>query len=112
MTKMVFEYSGYRNVAKINTGLCYEKGFEAKVREFVELYGFEVVEMAGSPELVETCYKIAKNNAFSGKKEVENEKSGEAEWENGSGVYSRKYSRKHITEPENLVKLLFFPLAC
>ena len=44
MTKIVFDYSGYKNVAKINTGLFYEKEFEAKVREFAELYGFEVVE--------------------------------------------------------------------
>ncbi len=47
MTKIVFDYSGYKNVAKINIGLFYEKEFEAKVREFAELYGFEVVE--GSP---------------------------------------------------------------
>lgn len=64
MTKMVFEYSGYRNVAKINTGLCYEKGFDAKVREFAELYGFEIVEMTGSVELVEMCYERAKKEIF------------------------------------------------
>jgi len=36
-----------KNVAKINTGPFYEKEFEATVREFAELYGFEVV--GGSP---------------------------------------------------------------
>lgn len=49
MTKIVFDYSGYKKVAKINTGLFYEKEFETKVREFAELYGFEVVVVGDSP---------------------------------------------------------------
>lgn len=32
MTKMVFDYSGYKNVAKVDTGLRYEKEFETKVK--------------------------------------------------------------------------------
>lgn len=62
MTKMVFDYSGYKNVAKVSTELCYEKEFETKVEEFARLYNFEIVEMEGSPELIENSYKKAKNS--------------------------------------------------
>lgn len=62
MTKMVFDYSGYKNVAKVSTGLCYEKEFETKVEEFARLYNFEIIEMEGSPELIENSYKKAKNS--------------------------------------------------
>jgi len=46
MTKIVFDYSGCENVAKINTGLFYEKEFEAKVRSllsFTALRSWEAV---------------------------------------------------------------------
>ncbi|MCQ1534419.1 DUF1638 domain-containing protein [Methanosarcina sp. KYL-1] len=69
MTKMVFDYSGYKNVAKVDTGLHYEKEFEAKVREFADLFGFEIVEMKGSPELIENCYKRAREEILRRKKE-------------------------------------------
>lgn len=64
MTKMVFDYSGYKNVAKVDTGLYYEKDFETKVREFADSFEFEVVEMKGSPELIERCYERAREKAL------------------------------------------------
>lgn len=64
MTKMVFDYSGYKNVAKVDTGLHYEKEFETKVREFADSFGFEVVDMEGSPELIEKCYEKAKKEVL------------------------------------------------
>lgn len=64
MTKMVFDYSGYKNVAQVNTGLLYEKEFETRVREFADSFGFEVVNMEGSPELIESCYTKAKEEAL------------------------------------------------
>lgn len=68
MTKMVFDYSGYKNVAKVNTGLSYEKEFEIKVREFADSFGFEIVDMEGSPELIERCYEKAKGEVLRKKK--------------------------------------------
>lgn len=64
MTKMVFDYSGYKNVAKVDTGLYYEKDFETKVREFADSFEFEVVDMKGSPELIERCYERAREKAL------------------------------------------------
>lgn len=68
MTKMVFDYSGYKNVAKVDTGLHYEKEFETKVKEFADSFGFEVVNMEGSPELIERCYEKAKEEVLRKKK--------------------------------------------
>jgi len=68
MTKMVFDYSGYKNVAKVDTGLHYEKEFETKVREFADSFGFEVVDMEGSPKLIERCYEKAKEEVLRSKK--------------------------------------------
>lgn len=70
MTKMVFDYSGYKNAAKINTGLCYEKEFETKVKEFADMYNFEIINMEGSPELIENCYFKVKK-ALQAKKDAE-----------------------------------------
>lgn len=64
MTKMVFDYSGYKNVAKVDTGLRYEKEFESKVREFADRFGFVVVDMEGSPELIERCYEKAREEVL------------------------------------------------
>lgn len=64
MTKMVFDYSGYKNVAKVDTGLHYEKEFETKVKEFADSFGFEIVDMEGSPELIEKCYEKAKEEVL------------------------------------------------
>ncbi|MPM35973.1 hypothetical protein SDC9_82567 [bioreactor metagenome] len=64
MTKMVFDYSGYKNVAKVDTGLRYEKEFETKVKEFADSFGFEVVDMEGSPELIERCYEKIKEEVL------------------------------------------------
>lgn len=74
MTKMVFDYSGYKNVAKVNTGLHYEKEFETKVREFADSLGFEVVNMEGSPELIEKCYERAKEKVLGKEKAKKSER--------------------------------------
>jgi hypothetical protein len=34
MSKFVFDYAGYKRVARVNTGLAYEKDFDACVKEF------------------------------------------------------------------------------
>jgi len=70
MTKMIFDISGYRKVAQIDTGLHYEQEYEAKAREFADLYGFELINMKGSPELVEECYEKAREKVLRRKKEL------------------------------------------
>ncbi|WP_406659743.1 DUF1638 domain-containing protein [Methanolobus sp. ZRKC3] len=56
MSKFVFEQVGYKTVAKINTGLHYEKDFDSMVEEFARLFDFDVIEMEASPALLQKCY--------------------------------------------------------
>ncbi|WP_094227820.1 DUF1638 domain-containing protein [Methanolobus psychrotolerans] len=60
LSKFVFDYAGYKNVAKMDTGLSYEKEFEPKVKEFAKLFDFNIVEMTASPELMVRCYQQLK----------------------------------------------------
>jgi len=41
MMKLVFDYSGYKTIGKVDTGLSYEKEFDRIVDEFASLFGFE-----------------------------------------------------------------------
>lgn len=65
MTKMVFDYSGYKHVGKVDTGLCYEKKFDEIVDEFASLFEFEKKLFAGSTKVADECY-------YSIKKEITN----------------------------------------
>lgn len=47
---------GYRKVARINTKLSYEPDFEKKIEEFSCNFGFEVIELEGSTEIVQKSY--------------------------------------------------------
>jgi len=60
MSKFVFDYAGYKRIGRINTGLTYEKDFEAYVREFSTLFDFEITELEGTMKLVENCYAKTK----------------------------------------------------
>jgi hypothetical protein len=64
MSKFVFDYAGYKRVARVNTGLAYEKDFEAYVREFSTLFDFEIPELEGTMKLVESCYAKTKTSAL------------------------------------------------
>jgi len=67
MTKIVFDYAGYRKVGKINTGLFYEKNFDEKVKEFANSFDFQIVEIQGSTKIAQQSYYRAKE-AILGKK--------------------------------------------
>jgi hypothetical protein len=56
LSKFVFDYAGYKNVAKMDTGLYYEKQFEAKVKEFAGLFDFDIIDMKANPDLLVRCY--------------------------------------------------------
>lgn len=60
MTKMVFDYSGYKNVGKVDTGLCYEKEFDQAVDEFASLFDFEKRLFEGSTKVSDECYHSIK----------------------------------------------------
>ncbi len=61
MSKFVFDYAGYKRAARVNTGHAYEKNFEAAVLEFSTLFDFEVIDLEGTMELVESCYTKTKS---------------------------------------------------
>ena len=52
---------GYRKVARINTKLSYEFVFEKKIEEFACNFGFEVIELEGSTEIVQKSYNQMRN---------------------------------------------------
>jgi hypothetical protein len=64
MVKIVFDYAGYKHVAKIDTGLAYEKDFEEKVGEFARLFNFNVIDLKGNLEIFENSYENAKADMF------------------------------------------------
>ncbi len=60
MMKMVFDYSGYKNVGKVETGLCYEKEFDKTVDEFASMFGFEKKLFNGSTKVTDDSYHSIK----------------------------------------------------
>ncbi|TGC09094.1 DUF1638 domain-containing protein [Methanolobus halotolerans] len=60
MMKMVFDYSGYKNVGKVDTGLSYEKDFGSIVDEFASLFDFEKRLFSGSTKISDECYHSIK----------------------------------------------------
>ncbi len=60
MTKTVFDYSGYKNVGKVSTGLCYEKKFDETVDEFASLFNFEKKLFEGSTKVADESYDSIK----------------------------------------------------
>ncbi len=61
IAKYVFDYSGYKKVAKINTGLSNEKRFDEHVADFARCFDFDVVNISGCSTLIEECYRKAKS---------------------------------------------------
>jgi hypothetical protein len=62
MTKTVFDYSGYKNVGKIDTGLHYEKDFESTVEEFATLFDFKKRSFTGSAKITDQNYYSIKED--------------------------------------------------
>jgi Protein of unknown function (DUF1638). len=60
MLKMVFEYSNYRNVGKVSTGLNYENKFDAIVDDFSKRFDLKIIEYEGTPSMIETSYEKIK----------------------------------------------------
>lgn len=64
LSKFVFDYAGYKNVAKMDTGLHYEKQFEPMVEEFARLFEFNIIDMKAGPELMVSCYEQLKEEVL------------------------------------------------
>lgn len=62
MAKYVFDYAGYKKVAKVNTGLRYEEGFDNMVEEFARLFNFEIIEMDATLSIIKKCFSRALDN--------------------------------------------------
>jgi hypothetical protein len=61
LMKKTHEMIGYKRVAKINTGLEYTENFDSSVREFAELFDFEILEFDdGNQKIFEDCYNELK----------------------------------------------------
>ncbi|WP_407356133.1 DUF1638 domain-containing protein [Methanolobus sp. WCC5] len=60
MMKMVFDYSGYKCVGKVDTGLCYEKEFDNIVDDFASLFDFEKIIFKGSTKTTDESYRSIK----------------------------------------------------
>ncbi|WP_292391401.1 DUF1638 domain-containing protein [Methanosarcina sp. UBA5] len=57
LMKKTHEIIGYKRVAKINTGLKYTENFDASIREFADLFDFEILEFDdGNQEIFKDCY--------------------------------------------------------
>ena len=54
--------SGLKRVAKIDTGLTFEKGFEEKVDGFAREFGLERIDLLGGTRVAEKSYERAKGS--------------------------------------------------
>ncbi|MBZ3935091.1 DUF1638 domain-containing protein [Methanimicrococcus blatticola] len=57
MLKMVFEYSNYKNVGKVKTGLPYENEFDGIVDDFASRFNLNVIEYDGSQSMIEKSFE-------------------------------------------------------
>ena len=48
----------------VSAGLRYEDNFDSMVEEFAQLFGFEIIEMAASPALLDHCYRQLKEKSL------------------------------------------------
>lgn len=77
MAKYVFNYAGYKKVAKLNTGLGYEQGFDMMVAEFARTFDFEIIEMDATLSLIEKCFcRVFDNIKDSGQADELNSTNG------------------------------------
>jgi len=59
--RAMLKISGLKRVAKIDTGLTFEKGFEEKVDGFAREFGLERINLSGGTRVAEKSYERAKS---------------------------------------------------
>ncbi|MCU0638033.1 MAG: DUF1638 domain-containing protein [Methanothrix sp.] len=57
----ILKGSGMRKVARIDTGLCFEPGFEEKVDCFAREFGLQRIDLSGGTKFAEGCYAVSKS---------------------------------------------------
>lgn len=60
MLRKVNEITGYKRVAKVDTGLKYTERFHEKVEEFARIFDFDVLEIKGNQKIFRVCYERMK----------------------------------------------------
>lgn len=60
LLRNMHEITGYKRVAKVNTGLMYTENFNEKIEEFAEIFDFEVLEIPGNQKIFQKCYASMK----------------------------------------------------
>jgi hypothetical protein len=61
MLKKLHEMTGYKRVAKINTGLKYTEHFDESIKEFADIFDFEILEFnEGNQKIFKNCYNELK----------------------------------------------------
>ncbi|WP_338099459.1 DUF1638 domain-containing protein [Methanolapillus africanus] len=61
MNKYMFEASGYKQAAVLETGLCYTKNVEENAKTFADKYNFDVIRLGGgNQQIFEDCYRKIK----------------------------------------------------
>lgn len=63
--KSMLKGTGMRKVARIDTGLCFEKGFDEKLAAFAQEFGLQIIDLSGGTALAEGCYEEAKRRLLS-----------------------------------------------
>lgn len=71
---------GYSKVARLDTGLEFISEFEieSKINDFARLYSLEVIHLHGGTDVVERCYRQARENLMDRRKIDEAEKASGA----------------------------------
>jgi hypothetical protein len=66
---------GYSKVARLDTGLEFISDFEieSKINDFARLYNLEIIHLHGGTEVVERCYRQARENLMNRRKIKVNE---------------------------------------
>lgn len=64
-SRMVFRFSKYTQVAKINTGLGYQPDFHSRVYEFADYYSLDISEIEADLAIFERCYGELKTAVMS-----------------------------------------------
>ncbi|MCD4703504.1 MAG: DUF1638 domain-containing protein [Methanosarcinaceae archaeon] len=55
-SRYIFDMVGYKQVAKVDTGLSYETDFSEKVNEFASTFDFDVLDIKANLVSIEQCY--------------------------------------------------------
>lgn len=65
-SRFVFETVGYKHVARVETGLNYEKDFYSQVDEFAELFEFDIMNIPASLDTLKACYNNVRDAVLDG----------------------------------------------